>query len=109
MRGGAAEHGEIVLHGSLSGFGDNSEEGGTMKRWRVVATVAAFFALALTVMAVAGGAAATTTPQGLDPTVDPQTTNVPYVAWAGEEIQFQKCYDVRDLEGLGLTRGTAVP
>src|SRR5436305_13568664 len=34
---------------------------------------------------------------------DPQTTNVPYLAWAGEQIRLVKCYSADTLTGAGLS------
>jgi hypothetical protein len=47
----------------------------------------------LTAMAVGVGSAAATP---LPKPEDPQTTNVPYVAWAGEQIKLAKCFDRED-------------
>jgi len=48
---------------------------------------------ALGVLALAGTASAGATASGYFEAGDPMTANVPYVAWAGEEIRLVKCID----------------
>ena len=60
-------------------------------RLRISLTLAALIA-AITAMSVGVGSAAATTKSYLP---DPQTTNVPYVAWAGEQVKVVKCLDRR--------------
>lgn len=53
-------------------------------------------------MLVAGGAAASRTATVINFTgdnTDPQTTNIPYLAWAGEQIRLVKCFPVMDETG----------
>src|SRR3954447_3930789 len=48
---------------------------------------------AITALTVGLGSAAATT---VAPLPDPQTTNIPYVAWAGEQVRVVKCLDSED-------------
>ncbi|MGA2009616.1 MAG: hypothetical protein ABSH51_03625 [Solirubrobacteraceae bacterium] len=49
-------------------------------------------ALSLTIALVAVPASASAQSGGAVQSWDPQTTNVPYLAWAGEEIRLNKCF-----------------
>jgi hypothetical protein len=60
-------------------------------RLRISLTLVTLLA-AITVLTVGLGSAAATTP----PLPDPQTTNIPYVAWAGEQVKVVKCLDRLD-------------
>ena len=75
-------------------------------RWKLITVIAALVAAAVTVMTAAGGAGAAVVDPGNVEALNPQTTNVPYVAWAGEQIRFMKCYTVQDLDGHGITAQT---
>jgi len=72
-------------------------------RWKLFGLVAVVAAAAVTLLMAAGGASAQPT-IGDSTALDPQTANVPYVAWAGEEIRFAKCYSSDDL-GEGVDGG----
>lgn len=80
-----------------------------MLRRNLLAVVAALAAIAAVMLMAAGGAGAQITPTPTEPAngadaFNPQTTNVPYVAWAGEQIRFMKCYTTDDVEAFsGLT------
>jgi hypothetical protein len=63
-----------------------------LKLLLVLASLGALAALAMTSPAAAGGPAPAV--------MDPQTTNVPYVAWVGEKVRLVKCVDA-DTHGLG--------
>jgi len=75
-----------------------------MLRRNLLAIAAALAAAVAVMLMAAGGAGAQTTePANGADALNPQTTNVPYVAWAGEQIRFMKCYTtefVRDFSGL---------
>ncbi len=45
---------------------------------------------ALAALAVSVSVASATTPSYYDPS-DPQTTNIPYLAWIGEQVRVEKC------------------
>jgi len=63
-------------------------------RLRISLTLVTLLA-AITALTIGLGSAAATT-QEVAPLPDPQTTNVPYVAWAGEQIKVAKCLDFED-------------
>jgi len=64
----------------------------------------------LATMLAAGGAAAQpiTTVNYTGDNTDPQTTNVPYLAWAGEQIRLVKCYTPGELTGAPASAQFAV-
>jgi hypothetical protein len=71
------------------------------------AFVAALAAAIVGVLTIAGGAAATV--DGHGDATDPQATNVPYVAWAGEQIRFTKCYRWSDLfDNVDFARDSSI-
>jgi hypothetical protein len=51
---------------------------------------------ALAVLLLSGSASAQPTPS-----MDPQTTNVPYLAWVGEQIRLVKCFSPDSVDSLG--------
>src|SRR5687767_1068142 len=57
---------------------------------KLLLVLASFGLLAL---AMSGPASATTPTNGIFAAGDPMDTNVPYVAWAGEEVRLVKCTD----------------
>jgi hypothetical protein len=62
-------------------------------RLRISLTLVTLLA-AITALTIGLGSAAATPEVGTLP--DPQTTNIPYVAWAGEQIKLAKCFDRED-------------
>jgi hypothetical protein len=65
-----------------------------------IALAAAISAIAALTIGVGSAAAGEWQPQGPP---DPQTTNIPYVAWAGETVKVDKCIGFAD----GVTEATA--
>lgn len=59
------------------------------------ATLLTLFATAAFALLSAGGPASADTPATPQGKPDPQTTNVPYLAWAGEQIRMEKCLPTR--------------
>src|ERR671916_220437 len=57
-------------------------------RYVLLAVLAAMAAMAFTGTAAAGEVAP-----------DPQTTNVPYLAWAGNQVNLTKCFTDEEAEG----------
>ena len=75
-------------------------------RLRISLTLAALIT-AIAAMAVGVGSAAATVVQPQLP--DPQTTNVPYVAWAGEQVKVVKCLGSEDsVRALGIGLGSII-
>jgi hypothetical protein len=54
--------------------------------------------MALCVLALAGTASAGSGTRTWD-AQDPQTANIPYLAWAGNQVRIAKCFDARQAEG----------
>lgn len=65
-----------------------------------IALAAAVAAIAVLVIGVGTAAASVPGPSGAP---DPQTTNIPYVAWIGETLKVSKCFGFAD----GVTEATA--
>ena len=75
-------------------------------RLRISLTLAALIA-AITALTVGVGSAAATTQVSYLP--DPQTTNIPYVAWAGEQVKVVKCLGEQDsVKALGIGLGDII-
>lgn len=54
---------------------------------------------AMLTMAFAGPAAAAGHPPGTNIAPDPQSANIPYLAWAGNQVKITKCFDDREAGG----------
>ena len=61
-------------------------------RFRVLTTLAALAAV-IGILAVGAGTASGTV-IGYNPAADPQTTNVPWVAWAGSTVKVSRCFGI---------------
>lgn len=66
--------------------------------------IAALAVLAFSVPAVAGDGQPVGQPsEPFSNAPDPQTSNVPYVAWAGNQVRLAKCLGGREMNDLGLS------
>jgi ribosomal protein L28 len=61
-------------------------------RFRVIATLAVLIAAVGVLVGGVSNAAATTSP--LSSSVDPQLTNIPYLAWAGSTVKVSRCIGI---------------
>src|SRR5215210_4795661 len=79
-----------------------------MRRKVCLLAVAAFIGVALTSafsgVAAAGTPANPALPGLLAYYTDPQNTNVPYLAWDGEQIRLVKCFTPAELPSVGPGR-----
>lgn len=63
-------------------------------RFRVIATLAVLIAAVGVLVAGVGSAAAKQPQPGQISTVDPQYTNIPYLAWAGSTVKVSRCIGI---------------
>src|SRR5581483_2217710 len=70
---------------------------GRRMRLRVIATLAVLVTAVGVLAAGVGSAAASTKDQGnWNYAADPQNTNVPWLAWAGETVRVSRCFFLGD-------------
>ncbi len=65
-------------------------------RFRILTTLAAFAAVIGILAVGAGTAASGTYEENYNPLADPATTNVPWLAWAGETVKVSRCFGLGD-------------
>ncbi len=65
-------------------------------RFRVLTTLAALAAVIGILAVGAGSATGTVVQYKYNPLADPQTTNVPWLAWAGETVKVSRCFGIGD-------------